>query len=263
MHNTSTFAPEKRKEKVSLLVFHCFALSAKKMLEIMQQTGTGAHYIIQRNGKIINLTAENMVAYHAGISSWREFSGGINARSIGIELQNSAMGNAQYTKAQIASLSFLAKEIIQRHEIKAQNIVGHSDIAPFRKPDPGIYFPWEVLAKSGIGIWPKLNENAFSNAPLDREEITELLQKIGYNTTDLSAALYAFCARFIPQKISVQKDIIKKEEQVFAYWQKFKADEIADKISSAPKIYPKSAQDLFADTKVHARLKTIAEMYGN
>ena len=75
----------KRTEKVSLLVFHCFALSTPKMLDFLNQTGTSVHYIIQRNGTVLDLLDENRVAYHAGITSWREYKEGINAKSIGIE----------------------------------------------------------------------------------------------------------------------------------------------------------------------------------
>ena len=257
----ATYATEKRSEKISLLVFHCFALSSKQMLSVLQKTGTSVHYIIQRNGKILNLVDENMVAFHAGISSWREFETGINAKSIGIELQNSAMGNKAYTKAQIKSLITLSKQIINRHKIKAFNIVGHSDIAPFRKPDPSKFFPWEELAKNGIGIWPEIKKIPASFDCLSKKEIEECLQKIGYNTIDLTSALYAFATRFMPQKISANANIIKKEAEIFAYWQKIKPADIAQNLKNAPKIYPPSAENLFKDAELIARLEEVFQSY--
>ena len=245
---------------VSLLVFHCFALSTLKMLSIFKQTGTGIHYVIQRNGKILSLVAEDKVASHAGLASWRKFETNINAQSIGIELQNSQMGQQKYTKAQISSLIKLAGEIIKRHNIKPENIVGHSDIAPYRKPDPAKFFPWQMLAEKGIGIWPaiKKDENA---KPLNREKARELLEAVGYDTLDDTAALYAFVTRFLPQKVQVRPDVIATEAEVFAYWRGVAGSDAPQKLKSAPKIYPSNAEDLWHDNEVMARLKQIAAIY--
>ncbi len=257
----ANYAAEERSEKISLLVFHCFALPTKQMLSVLKKTGTSVHYIIQRNGKILNLVDENMVAFHAGISSWREFETGINAKSIGIELQNSAMGNKPYTKAQIKSLIILSKQITARHKIKPCNIVGHSDIAPFRKPDPSKFFPWKELAKNGIGIWPEIKKIPTQFSFLSKKEIEKCLKKIGYNTADLTSALYAFTTRFMPQKINADADIIKKEAEIFTYWQKIKPTDIAQNIKNAPKIYPPSAENLFKDAEIIARLQEVSKVY--
>ena len=261
MPTKAKYATAERNEKISLLVFHCFALSTKQMTSVLQKTGTSVHYIIQRNGKILNLVDENMVAFHAGLSSWHEFETGINAKSVGIELQNSAMGNKPYTKAQIKSLIELSKQIINRHKIKNSNIVGHSDIAPFRKPDPSKFFPWEDLAKNGIGIWPEIKKIPESFDSLPKKDVEKMLHKIGYNTIDLTSALYAFATRFMPHKVSVNANIIKKEAEIFAYWQKIKSSDIAQNLKNAPKIYPQSAENLFKDRELIARLREVSEAY--
>ena len=254
-------AAEERTEKISLLVFHCFALPTKQMLEIFKKTGTGAHYIIKQDGAVVKLVDEKMIAYHAGISSWREFKDSINAKSIGIELQNSVMGNKAYTKPQIESLITLSQSIIQRYQIKPQNIVGHSDIAPFRKPDPGKKFPWKTLAKEGIGLWKDEGDYSAQTKVLSKNKIEELLQTIGYNTLDLTASLYAFVMRFMPQKIEADSDIIQKEASVFEYWRAIKPAEVNKAVLSAPKIYPPEAENLLKDAEVSAHLSEIAEAY--
>lgn len=248
---------EKRSEPVSVLVFHCFALPTKKMLDLLKKSGASVHYIIQRNGKVLKLVDEEKVAYHAGLSFWRNMNG-LNGKSIGIELQNSEMGQQKYTAAQIKSLIKLAQDIIKRHNIEPQNIVGHSDIAPTRKPDPSKFFPWELLAENGIGIWPKISgDKSF----IDELKTKELLKKIGYDTTDLTAALYAFATRFMPNKIEVQNDLIAREAEVFAYWRAVKADELKAKVNNAPNIYPPKAKTLIKDKEILSRLIQIAQAY--
>lgn len=263
MVNAEKYMCDKREDKVSLIVFHCFALTTKEILKVFQKTGTSIHYIIQRDGKILNLVPENMVAYHAGISSWREFSEKLNAKSIGIELQSSTMGQENYTKPQIESLVELVGKIIKHHKIKAQNIVGHSDIAPFRKPDPAKCFPWKELSRKGIGIWPDFKKINEDGKELSKEEITKLLEKIGYNIADPVSALYAFTVRFMPQKVFKDKNIIRKEAEVFAYWKQVDIDKFDKYLKNAPKIYPDTAEKLLHDRELIIRLRQIAEIYGD
>lgn len=257
MPKRKKYKAEKRSEPVSLLVFHCFALPTKKMLDLFEKSGASVHYIIQRNGKVLKLVDEEEIAYHAGLSSWRNMDG-LNGKSIGIELQNSAMGQQKYTAAQIKSLIKLAQDIIRRHNIEPQNIVGHSDIAPTRKPDPSKFFPWELLAKNGIGIWPKVSADSLI---IDDTKIKELLEEIGYDTTDLNAAIYAFTTRFLPHKVEKQQNLIAREAEVFAYWHGVKADKIATKINNAPKIYPPLAKSLLKDKEILFRLAQITKAY--
>ena len=114
-----------------------------------------AHYMIEEDGRVFALVPEERRAWHAGVSSWRGHND-INARSIGIELVNPGheFGYRDFPKAQIAALVHLAHGILARHPIPARNVVGHSDVAPARKADPGERFPWLALAKAGIGLWP-------------------------------------------------------------------------------------------------------------
>ena len=260
MEKTVKYGAKNRELPVSMLVFHCFALPTLQMLRIFEKTNTGVHYIIQRNGKILPLVAEDKVAAHAGLSSWREFSGSVNEQSLGIELQNPLMGQQHYTKAQIKSLIELARKIIKKYDIKPENIVGHSDIAPYRKPDPAQFFPWKILAENGVGFWPEICQTD-NNPHFCRDDVKQMLEKIGYDTRDLTAALYAFVMRFLPNKVQKQADIIKIEADVFAYWRGVKAEQISEKIKDAPRIYPDYAENFRYDSDVLTRLLQISEIY--
>jgi N-acetylmuramoyl-L-alanine amidase len=114
-----------------------------------------AHYMIEEDGRVFRLVPEDRRAWHAGVSSWRGHRD-INARSIGIELVNPGheFGYRDFPKAQIAALLELAHGILARHPIPPRNVVGHSDVAPSRKTDPGERFPWQALARAGVGLWP-------------------------------------------------------------------------------------------------------------
>jgi N-acetylmuramoyl-L-alanine amidase len=114
-----------------------------------------AHYFIDKKGQIYQLVDEGSRAWHAGISCW-EGVRDINSRSIGIELENKGheFGYHAFPKAQIKSLITLLDSIRKRHDIEDKNIIGHSDIAPMRKKDPGELFPWHILARSGHGLSP-------------------------------------------------------------------------------------------------------------
>jgi len=114
-----------------------------------------AHYLIDDNGQIFQLVAEARRAWHAGKSCWRG-AADVNSASIGVELANPGheFGPRPYPGPQMASLKALAGEIVARHGIAARNVVGHSDVAPARKQDPGEWFDWAALAEAGIGLWP-------------------------------------------------------------------------------------------------------------
>lgn len=114
-----------------------------------------AHYTIDRDGRIYAHVAEERRAFHAGVSYWAGETN-VNARSIGIELVNPGheFGYIPFAEPQIAALIELAHGILSRHPIPAQRVIGHSDVAPARKTDPGELFPWQRLAENGIGLWP-------------------------------------------------------------------------------------------------------------
>ena len=160
-----------------------------------------AHYLIEEDGRLFRLVDEAERAWHAGVGLWRGDSN-INDRSIGVELVNPGheYGYRPFPAAQMAALIELAGDILTRHPIPAQNVVGHSDVAPMRKQDPGELFDWRALAAAGIGAWP--------DAPGDGDggDVGALLTDIGYDSSDLELALVAFQRRYLPARVDGKLD---------------------------------------------------------
>src|SRR5262249_44708981 len=175
-----------------------------------------AHYAVLQDGRIIQLVAEARRAWHAGTSSWAGESD-INSCSIGIEIANPGHdhGYPEFPRRQIAAVTALCRSIFTRHQIAADRVLAHSDVAPARKQDPGEKFPWKVLADSGIGLWvrPAPLELAGPSFGLGEtspmvEETQRLLGKFGYGVTppgylDGSSrdAVAAFQRHFRPERI--------------------------------------------------------------
>jgi len=157
-----------------------------------------AHYLIDEDGTVLALVPEDKRAWHAGVSSWRGQTG-INARAIGIELVNPGheFGYRDFPARQIDALADLCRGIVARHPIPPRNVVGHSDVAPRRKTDPGERFPWAALAKLGIGLIP--TATAVPHWGLAWTE--PALARYGYDTADVHAALAAFQRHFRPKRI--------------------------------------------------------------
>ena len=156
-----------------------------------------AHYLIGRDGRIIQLVEETARAWHAGASFWAGQSD-INSSSIGIELDNT--GFEPFPEAQIAALITLLADLKARLKIPTANFIGHADVAPGRKVDPSRFFPWKRLADEGYGLWcdppcPTVPEG------LDTET---LLQAYGYNVWRIEAATSAFKLHFAPDDPSPQ-----------------------------------------------------------
>ena len=124
-----------------------------------ESKNVSAHYFIKKNGQIINLVPDLYIAWHAGKSKWQNYKS-INKNSIGIEIQNPGHNNRyeNFSSKQLGSLKVLLKIFIRKYKINLKNILGHSDIAPERKKDPGEKFPWKNLAKYKLAIWHSLNE---------------------------------------------------------------------------------------------------------
>lgn len=153
-----------------------------------------AHYLVERGGRIVQLVDETRRAWHAGASHW----GGIddvNSVSIGIELDNN--GFEPYPPAQIDALLALLADLQQRLQIPAANVVGHSDVAPRRKLDPGPLFPWRILAQHGFGLWCETPDPAVVADP-SGIDVAAALRSLGYDTSDLEAARAAFRLHFLP-----------------------------------------------------------------
>lgn len=185
-----------RNSKIDMLVIHCLAHNFQSALDAFSRHQVSAHYLIDEKGKIYRLVAEHKRAWHAGESFWQGTTN-LNHNAIGIELCSKTLGQTPYPKCQIEALIRLCKHLKRKYHIKKQNILGHSDIAPTRKPDPGKAFPWAYLARHNLGVWYNL-KNAKKIA-LENPE--ELLQKIGYDTSNLSASLWAFMRHFMSDLI--------------------------------------------------------------
>lgn len=195
---------------IDMLVIHYTGMeSAEAALARMVDPAAkvSAHHMIEEDGTVHPLVAENRRAWHAGQSFWRGKTN-INGRAIGIELVNPGheFGYRSFPRAQMAALIELAKEILGRHPVPACNVVGHSDIAPRRKEDPGELFDWKRLAAEGVGIWPtgKLREGEREDPAGEAEK---LLAAIGYETVDLEKSVIAFQRRYRPRQFDGVPDM--------------------------------------------------------
>ncbi len=159
-----------------------------------------AHYVVAEDGQTIRMVAEDKRAWHAGASHWREIDD-VNSASIGIELVNPGheFGYRPFPEEQIEALIPLMSEIVDRYGITRGNIVGHSDIAPARKQDPGELFPWGRLAKLRLAP-PRPTRNLMDPHWTDGGFLLAL-QRFGYDVTDEFAAVVAFQRRFRPELI--------------------------------------------------------------
>jgi N-acetylmuramoyl-L-alanine amidase len=187
---------------IDMLVLHYTGMkSAKAALERLCDPAAkvSAHYTIDEDGTVYSLVAESRRAWHAGIGHWAGATD-INARSIGIELVNPGheFGYREFPQDQIVSLITLCHSILMRHPIASWRVLGHSDVAPARKEDPGELFPWQQLAKAGIGLWPQAVAS-----DLDAKALT----RFGYDPdAPEDKIVIAFQRHFRPKKLDGQWD---------------------------------------------------------
>lgn len=154
-----------------------------------------SHYLIGRDGTVYQLVDELSRAWHAGDSRWGSLTD-INSSSLGIELDNN--GAEPFPDVQISALLELLADIQRRYQIPARNFLGHADIAPRRKTDPSRYFPWQRLAEHGFGMW--CDPLPASPAP-PTFDIALALRALGYDVSDLNAAMRAFVLHFVQDDV--------------------------------------------------------------
>jgi len=153
-----------------------------------------SHYVISRSGRVLELVKPRDIAWHAGVSAWRGIKN-INKNSVGIELENKGhdFGYQKFSKAQIRNLIILLKKLKKKFKIKNTNIIGHSDVAPSRKIDPGEKFPWKLLSLQDVGIFHNLEEEILKHyrrkkiiGKISNIEIIDLAKKLGYTFKNIS-----------------------------------------------------------------------------
>jgi len=212
------FNSNKRKYKqIKFLIFHYTGMrkesdAINRLTNI--QSEVSSHYLIQRNGAINVMVPDLYVAWHAGKSSWKSFKS-LNKNSIGIEISNPGheYNYINFKKKQIQSILYLSKSLIKKYKIKSINILGHSDIAPFRKKDPGEKFPWKYLAKLGVGKWHSLSNKTLKKNRMKKIYINE--EKIFYKN------LF---------KIGYSKKVLNKKTLVSTFQRRYRQDLINGKI---------------------------------
>ena len=197
-------------KQIKFIIFHYTGMknekdAIKRLTD--SKSKVSSHYLIKNNGSIITLVPELYVSWHAGISSWQNYKS-INKYSIGIEISNPGHGNKykKFSKKQIRSILKLSKYLIKKYKIKIKFILGHSDIAPYRKKDPGENFPWRYLSKNDVGLWHGLNEKKLfkiREIKVDKNDENKFLKnlyKIGY-------------FRLLPKDIHKNKKLLTKAFQ--------------------------------------------------
>ena len=207
------------KKNIKYIIYHYTGMKSD-MSAIRKLTNfnskVSCHYFIDKNGNLIQLVPDLYVAWHAGKSYWKN-SKLLNNSSIGIEISNPGHehGYRNFKIKQIKCLIKISKLLIKKYKIKKQNILGHSDVAPLRKKDPGEKFPWKFLAKRKIGVWHNLNIRECcklrGKKNIDNKYFFRKLKKFGYfvNTSkknELKKIVNNFQRRFRPELINGKID---------------------------------------------------------
>ena len=191
LNYSPNFDPKKRKtNQIKFLIFHYTGMKTEKAaIERLTdiKSKVSAHYLLKQNGEIITLVPDLYTAWHAGKSVWQSYNY-LNKDSIGIEIVNPGhdINYKKYSKIQLSTLIRLSKFLIKKYKINSKNILGHSDIAPERKKDPGEKFPWKLLSKKKIGYWHNLSQNKLienrnlKTSSKEKNLFLHNLYKIGY-----------------------------------------------------------------------------------
>ena len=203
------------KTNIRFLILHYTGMqSARVSLNRLKnpKSKVSCHYFIERNGKVCRMVEDNKTAWHAGQSKWKHFNN-LNKYSIGIEIQNKGhyINYQNFTKKQIFSLIQLIKKLLKKYKIKKENVLGHSDVAPLRKLDPGEKFPWKFLSKKGVANW--FRNYKYKKLDYDfkirRKIFFKNIYKIGYRFFNLSKQskkdrkiILAFQRRYLPNEMN-------------------------------------------------------------
>jgi|TARA_B110000196_G_C20920033_1_gene554787 N-acetylmuramoyl-L-alanine amidase len=192
LNYSPNFSPKKRNTKqIKFIIFHYTGMKKEsgainRLTSI--QSEVSSHYLIKNNGEIVTLVPDLYVAWHAGKSEWKNYKS-LNKNSIGVEINNPGHEfiYKKFSNKQISSLLRLSTFLIKKYKVNPRNILGHSDIAPYRKKDPGEKFPWKYLAKNRVGLWHTLSNKILKEnrmIKIDRiskEYFLKDLFKIGYS----------------------------------------------------------------------------------
>ena len=208
---------DRSKNKIKFIVIHYTGIQSERAcVERLtnKKSKVSTHYLINKKGDITRMVDDKYIAWHAGKSKWKNFVN-LNNRSIGIELVNKGhqFGYKNFSKKQISKLVLLCKILIKKYKIKKTNILGHSDIAPLRKIDPGEKFPWKFMSKKKVGYWHNVNKKNNNTYDLGKINLRKIffnnLYKIGYRYFDRkkpskydSKIIKAFQKRFRQSKIN-------------------------------------------------------------
>ena len=209
------------KNKIKYLIYHYTGMKNEKLaVKKLASLGSNVscHYFIATSGKLIQMVPDLYIAWHAGKSNWKNHKS-LNYNSIGIEISNPGhkYGYRKFNDKQIKSLIKISKTIIKKYKIQKKNILGHSDIAPLRKIDPGEKFPWKFLSKKKIGIWHNINSKILISSREKKSELNlhkfiKYLKKIGYhieysNPNEFEKIIKLFQMRFRPELINGKLDL--------------------------------------------------------
>ena len=179
-YSPNFYSKKRQKKDIRFIILHYTGMKSEKAAIIKLtniQSEVASHYLISQNGKITSLVPDLYISWHAGISSWKTINS-LNKNSIGIEITNPghSFGYKKFSKKQINSLINLIKFLIKKYKINKKNIIGHSDIAPDRKKDPGEKFPWEYLAKKNISFWYNLDKQKLRK--LRKKKCNKIMKRI-------------------------------------------------------------------------------------
>jgi N-acetylmuramoyl-L-alanine amidase len=194
---------DERALPVTMIVLHYTEMEREAALRRLTdpEAKVSAHYFISEEGEVVRLVDEDKRAWHAGASYWRGHRD-VNSASVGIELDHPghALGYREFADAQIEALVPLLNDVVRRHDIPRANVVGHSDVAPARKTDPGELFPWDRIAEYRLCL-PRPEKLELGD-PFDNDGAFYLaLERFGYDITEGRKAVEAFQRRWRPERI--------------------------------------------------------------